>query len=231
MNALALSRFQLASYVRSYRVLQPLVAALLLLTVVAGGAGSIGSRSQPVLDAYGNLAMVMFPVWAWAARQLLDSEPDVQRELSLTAVGSRARTIGAGLLGAYALNVAFVALVVAVVAAGAFPLGVGPRVHLFGVAVLLLTALPATAVGACTSRAMIPSPGASVLTLLGACVAIALGSLTPAAGVLAPMAALVRGAYDGAGRLSAVLPATAASTVAWSCVVALGYALARRTHP
>ncbi|GAA2457208.1 hypothetical protein GCM10010191_91160 [Actinomadura vinacea] len=82
---IALVRFQVAGYVRSLRALQPLIVVFLLSLVVLQGSGD---GAKLAVGTLGDLAAFMFPVWAWTARALLDTQPDEQRSLSALAVRS-----------------------------------------------------------------------------------------------------------------------------------------------
>ncbi|XVQ13201.1 hypothetical protein ACQP1W_11860 [Spirillospora sp. CA-255316] len=90
---IALARFQVAGYVRSLRALQPLVVVLLLLSLVIlqGSADD----AELAVGTLGDVAAFLFPVWAWTARALLDTQPDEQRCLSALAVRARGRRPGA----------------------------------------------------------------------------------------------------------------------------------------
>lgn len=144
--AIASVHFQLAAYARSRRAVPPLVATAVLLVVLhAGGA------ADPALG-YATSAALLFPVFAWAARQLLDTEPDVQRQLSAVALGGPARSAGSALAAALLGTLPLTAVALAWPwAVGAF---VVPRARtqvgldlLVGLALHLLSAVPATLLG------------------------------------------------------------------------------------
>ncbi|MFI5492537.1 hypothetical protein [Actinoplanes sp. NPDC051859] len=78
---IALVRMRLAGFVRGGRALPPLLAGLVLLGVLHGGGQSTAAA------AYGYSAAVLFPVFAWLTKVVLDTEPDVQRRLARVAVG------------------------------------------------------------------------------------------------------------------------------------------------
>ncbi|MFD0817358.1 hypothetical protein ACFQ0D_03280 [Micromonospora zhanjiangensis] len=84
---------RLTGFVRTGRVLAPLLAGLLVIGVLNGGG-----RSQAA-EAYAVSSVVLFPVLAWQAKLLLDIEPDVQRRLAVVTVGRRREAL-AGLLAA-----------------------------------------------------------------------------------------------------------------------------------
>src|SRR5438034_4857486 len=89
-----LIKMRLLGYLRTGRFILPLIAALVVLGVSFGGG-----RSTPA-SAYGTSALLLFPILAWQTKLLLDTEPDGQRRLALTALGSRGREVTAGLLAA-----------------------------------------------------------------------------------------------------------------------------------
>lgn len=169
---IAVIRFQLSGYLRSVRALHPVLALALLLAIVFSSplGGTPAEVRQGALSAIADLAALIFPICAWAARGLLDTEPDAQRHVSAVTVGRR-RALAAGSVAAYAFS-ALLALVSPIYplteAAGS---GLRPHIVLLSVALLPLSALPASALGALTSRAVVPSPGASIIVLLGACAA------------------------------------------------------------
>ena len=104
----SLIRMRLAAYVKSGRFILPLLATLVLLGIAYGGGRSSAA------SAYGTSALMLFPVLAWQTKLLLDTEPDVQRRLALTALGSRRREVTAGLVAAAlaAVPVILIALIV-----------------------------------------------------------------------------------------------------------------------
>lgn len=94
----ALARFEVAGYVRSLRVLHAITAEALLIGLVL--LAEPPSGPQEVLNTLADSAALMFPIWAWAGRGLLDTEPDTQRYLSAVSIGRRGRAVAAGLLAA-----------------------------------------------------------------------------------------------------------------------------------
>lgn len=102
----ALVRLRVAGFVRGGRVLAPLIAGLVVLGVIHGGGQSAAA------PAYGYSAVMFFPVFAWLAKLVLDTEPDVQRRLARIAVGP-VREAAAGALAAAAIGLAFCAVALA----------------------------------------------------------------------------------------------------------------------
>ncbi|GAA3114912.1 hypothetical protein GCM10010466_02440 [Planomonospora alba] len=220
-----LTRFKLAAYARSHRLLQPVIGLFTMMLIFYSTAVPEGKQ----LASYADSAGLLIVVFAWAARGLLDTEPAAQRLISMTAAGSRRGEIGAGLLAALAVNLALAALAV-----------VFPLLHGFAAppsagdlargAVLHLLGLSAgTALGALTSRPVLPSPAASMLALFGGYLGLLLLSLTPAGGFAVPIMPWMRAA--NAGTLDAVLLPVSAATLLWSAAGALVYARLRRTRP
>ena len=89
MNALV--RMRLGAFLRSGRVIAPILAGLIAIALAYGGGAA------PAVEAYGFTAVVMFPVIAWQTKLLLDAEPDVQRRLARVALRSAGGELAAGL--------------------------------------------------------------------------------------------------------------------------------------
>ncbi|MFC5754101.1 hypothetical protein [Actinomadura rugatobispora] len=258
---IALARFQVAGYVRSLRVLQPLVVVLLLLSLVIlqGSADD----AELAVGTLGDVAAFLFPVWAWTARALLNTQPDEQRCLSALAVrahrvratdrtrgatdtaagadgragGIRSRLMAAhsralaGLIAAYVVNAGIAVLVLVVPVVQAYLAGVGSGAVLNGLGLCLLVALAATVLGAWTSRAIITDPGFSLLALLGGVVAALLLSLSPLSWVAVPMVDWLRAAHDGPAAFTGAFPAIALHLALWILVVGTSYLVASRNRP
>ncbi|WUH96884.1 hypothetical protein OHR68_25405 [Spirillospora sp. NBC_00431] len=226
---IALIRFQVAGYVRSLRVLHPLIVVALVVTLVLIQGPSGPDAADLAVGTFGDVAAFMFPVWAWAARALLDAQPDEQRALTATAAHRRSMPTWAGLLSAYCVNVCLGVVALAVPLIQAIQVDVPGRAILAGCALNLLAAVPGTLLGAWTSRAMIPDPGVSLLTLLGAATALVLLGIGRLAWVSVPLIEWLRTAHDGAGELTSQFPSIALHLALWSVVVGAGYlALAHR---
>src|SRR3954467_14421808 len=91
---IALVRMRLTGFVQTGRAAAPLFCALVVLSILYGGG-----RAQAG-EAYGVSAAVLFAVFAWQTKVLLDVEPDVQRRLGRVAAGGAGREISAGLVAA-----------------------------------------------------------------------------------------------------------------------------------
>jgi hypothetical protein len=214
---IALARFQVAGYLRSWRALQPLIVVLLLLALgLLQGSPDAGLA----IGTLGDVAAFMFPVWAWTARALLDTQPDEQRALS--AMGTRHHA-AAGVLAAYTVNVGFGVLILALPVAQAFAAGTGAAAISAGLGLSLLAALAATVLGACTGRAVIPDLGVSLLALITGVVAALLLSISPVHPLAVPMAGWLRAAHDGPAAFTAAFPGVALHLALWTLAVGAAY--------
>ncbi|MFB4316755.1 hypothetical protein [Actinomadura sp. 21ATH] len=220
----ALVRFQIAGYLRSFRVLQPLIVVLLLVSLVLlQGPDSAGLAA----GALGDVPAFLFAVWAWTARALLDTQPDDQRALS--ALSTR-RHAAAGLLAAYAVNLGLGALGAAVPVGQALATGVPAPALAAGIGLLLLVAPAATVLGALTTRALIPDPGISLITLITGIAAALLLSMSPLRWIAVPMVGWLRAAHDGPAELAAAFPGVALHLTLWTAALAAAYLTLRRTR-
>ena len=227
----ALIRMRLTAYVRTGRMLAPLLAALVTLGVLYGGGG------EPAGEAYGVSALVLFPVLAWQTKLLLDGEPDVQRRLALVTIGSAVREQAAGLVAATLAAVPVVALAMLapwVLSAIAVPtrpddvpllsgLSVGVWAH-------LVVVPPAVALGALASRAVTRTFGLGATVLVaGAVLTLVLGLHgSPLWWAVPPMMAVTRQGTAGFEPVPVIL--VSAETAVWTAVAALGYHRIRRAR-
>lgn len=228
---IALVRFQIAGYVRSLRVLQPFIVVVLFVALVLLQGPSGPDASDLAVRTLADVAAVMFPVWAWAARALLDTQPDEQRALSATAVRRPSTPIWAGLLAAYATNLCLGFLALAIPIVQAVQAGSPGSAILVGCGLNLLVAVPGTLLGAWTSRALIPDPAASLLALLGGALALLLLGIGPLAWLSVPMIDWLRAAHDGPGAFTSAFPTTALHLLLWSAAVGTLYITASRHRP
>ncbi|MFG1707677.1 hypothetical protein ACFLIM_31185 [Nonomuraea sp. M3C6] len=216
-----LATFRLAAYIRSHRVYQALLLALAMLAILYGSRAPRGEEAGVLTDG----AVLIIPILAWAARSLLDTEPDQQRELSAIQAGGRGKEVAAGLAAASAACVALSALGLG----AALLLGVSqpPPTGVLAAAVLLhaLAALTGTALGALTSRAILRSPAVSIMALLLGFLAMLLLSTSPLYWLTVPVVAWMKAA--NAGHLIDQLPQLGTLSLAW-CVIGLGVYLWRR---
>ncbi|MFI6521244.1 hypothetical protein ACIBF1_37220 [Spirillospora sp. NPDC050679] len=228
---IALARFQVAGYLRSLRVLQPLMVVLLIVALVLLQRPNHPDEQELLKLATGTLgdvAAFMFPIWAWAARALLDTQPDGQRDLSATAVRHRGAPIAAGLLAAYAVNLALGALALAVPLVYGALAGVETPALMAGVGLTLLVAASATALGAWTSRQVIPSPGTGLLVLLSALLAVLLLGLGPLSPLTVPMLDWIRAAHEGPVAFTDAYGGIVLRLALWTALVGAGYVLVGR---
>lgn len=228
----AVIRFQLSGYLRSVRALHPVLALALLLAVVFSSplGGTPAEVRQGALNAIADMAALTFPICAWAARGLLDTEPDAQRHVSAVTAG-RWRALMAGTIAAYGFGVVLALIAPIYPLAEAWGSGLKLQTVLLSVALLPLSTLAATALGALTSRAVIPSTGTSILVLLGVCAANLILGLGPLRVVTVPMIEWMRAAGHGPSAFAHALPALAVRTVAWAAAATTLYAWLRRTRP
>jgi hypothetical protein len=232
----ALMRMRLAAYVRTQVAFAPSLAALVILGIFYGGG------QAPPEEAYGVSAVVLFPILAWQAKILFDVEPDVQRSIAATAVGSRVREIGCGIGAAFATAVPLVLVALAapwllnaviVPASG----GCAAMSVLYGLWVHLLAVPPAVALGAISSRAVVRSAGNSAAMLAsGFVLALVLGLKgSPVPWLMPPLMPVARLMFSASGcHAVAGLSVLGVSlwSLAWAAVVLAVYARLRRTsHP
>ncbi|HEX4811625.1 MAG TPA: hypothetical protein VFV66_02590 [Nonomuraea sp.] len=218
---IALTAFRLAAYIRSHRVHQAFLLALATLAIMHSNRAPHGQEAGVLTDT----AVLIIPILAWAARSLLDTEPDQQRELSASAAGSPGREVAAGLAAAFTACAAFAGMGLAV----ALLLGVSrtpePGLLAAAVALHLMAALTGTALGALTSHAILPSPALSIMCLVLGCLLMLLLSASPAYWLTVPVVVWMRAANDG--DLIARFPELAAVSLVW-CLVGLAIYVWRR---
>ncbi|GGL15453.1 hypothetical protein Sme01_70360 [Sphaerisporangium melleum] len=224
--ALSLTYFKITAYLRSHRVILPFGGLLVVMAILYSVRVNVGQE----LPSYADSAALLVPVFAWAARGLLDAEPDVQRLLSITAVGRPGREVASGLLAAVALNAALALVALVVPLAIGFSATPGPQALLGGLALHLLSLLTGTAIGALTSRPILPDPAVAALTLLGGYAGILLLSLVPVTWLTVPIISWMRAAGQG-DFLGRSLPGLAGATLFWCAVALFAYTRLRRTRP
>ncbi|MEV4132580.1 hypothetical protein AB0J72_10500 [Dactylosporangium sp. NPDC049742] len=227
----ALVRMRLVGFVQTGRAAAPLLAALVVLSILYGGGKSQAG------EAYGVSAAVLFAVLAWQTKLLLDVEPDVQRRIGRVAVGA-GRETAAGVAAALvaALPVILVAMILpwlvggvtGPVKAGDPPLGEGIALGLWAHLLLLL---PAVGLGALASRAVSGQAARGLAILVGGVVmAVVLGlKSSPAPWLAPPLMTTARDTVGGAD-LTAVAVTTGWGVV-WAALAVAAYAHLRRTRP
>ncbi|MFI8965476.1 ABC transporter [Streptomyces sp. NPDC053493] len=182
----ALLRYQAALLLRSQRWLAPffLYAAFVGVGLQAG---------EPVLGALGYAVAGLVPVAAWAVRICLNQEPPAARAVVAAAAG-RARARLAALVTATGAVLLVGAVTVLAVTAVSDRHGVAPAAAgLVGATVCVLTG---AAIGALTTRPLVPSRGWSLTALL-------LGSLLALVTTGSPAAAAVSCLVTAASRTAA----------------------------
>jgi hypothetical protein len=171
-------------------------------------------------------AVLLVPVLAWAARSLLDTEPDRQREMSAIQVGGRGKEVMAGLVAAFTACAVFAALgllwALMVGVSGSPPSGV----LLAALVLYVLSALAGTALGALTSRAVLPSPAISIMSLLLGFLAMLLLSSTSLYWLTVPLISWMKAANSG--ELLGAFPELAAISLAWCLIGLAAYGRLRR---
>ncbi|WIM97110.1 hypothetical protein ACTOB_000607 [Actinoplanes oblitus] len=230
---IALVRMRLAGFFRGGRALAPLIAVLVVLGVLYGGGAS------PAASAYGYSAAALFPILAWLAKILLDTEPDVQRRLARLTVGP-VREGAAGLLAATLAGAAVcaAAMVAPLLFHGIRPPEPGSHEASLAAGVLLgalahlLSLIAAVSLGALSGRAVTRRvlPGVAVL-VTGSLLVVILGltgSIAP--WLVPPVMATARALNDGSTPPVTQLTLLTTWTVTWSAVALTGYARLRRSR-
>ncbi|NKZ04780.1 hypothetical protein [Actinomadura latina] len=228
---IAVVRFQMAGYVRSLRVLQPFIVVALFVALILSQGPSGPDASDLAVRTFADVAAFMFPVWAWAARALLDTQPDEQRALTATAVRRPSTPTWAGLLAAYTMNLCLGVVALAVPLLQAVQADSPGAAILTGCALNLLVAVPGTLLGAWTSRAVFSDPGISLLALLGGALALLLLGIGPLAWLSVPMIEWLRAAHDGPDAFTSHFPTIALHLLLWSLVVGALYITTSRHRP
>ncbi|MFC4013031.1 hypothetical protein ACFOY2_37795 [Nonomuraea purpurea] len=212
---IALAAFRLAAYIRSHRVYQALLLALVMIAVVHGSRAPKGAEASVLTDG----AILIIPVLAWAARSLLDTEPDRQREMSAIQVGGRGREVAAGLAAAFATCAALAGLGLVwalLLGVSAFP---SPGVLAAALFLYGLATLTGTALGALTSRAILNSPALSIMVLLLGFLMMLLISASALSWLTFPLIGWMKAANSG--HLLDQFPYLASVSLAW-CAIGLG---------
>ena len=226
----ALIEMRLRAYLKSQVSFAPMLAALAVLGILYGGG-----RADPS-EAYGLSAVVLFPVLAWQVKILLDVEPDVQRRIAATALGSRPREVTAGLLAAALTAAPTIAAGLALpwlvggVTMDRSPVSLGAAL-LSGLWAHLVAVPPALALGALASRAVSRSAGNGVAILIaGFVLAIVIGLKdSPVPWLMFPLMPVSRAVVAGIAPAHAALLSLWA--LAWTAIALTGYARLRHTRP
>jgi hypothetical protein len=222
---------RIEGYMRSGRVLAPGLATLIVLGVAyGGGAAQVG-------EAYGYSAVVLFPVVAAQTQMLLNTEPDVQRRISVVAVGGLRREILAGALAAVVMSL--VVVVVALIAPWLIGGITGPEKAgdpslveglMAGSWASLLLLPPAVALGALASRAAVGSTGLGLAVLAsGSVLGYVVGVRDSAVWWLGPpLLPTARSTVDGLS-VPELLGYTGQSLL-WTAMAIAGYVWLRRRN-
>lgn len=219
----ALVRMRLIGYLRTGRFIIPLIATLVLLAILYGGG------QAPPAEAYGVSALLLFPVLAWQTKLLLDAEPDVQRRIALTALGSSQRELLAGLAAAALAAAPFLVLALGVpwLFGAISSTGAGSAL-LLGLWAHLLVIPPALAVGGLSSRVLTRTAGRGAAVLAsGVVLAFVLGLHGSPVPWLAPPLVSTARLLAGQVGTGAVTGLTVWALL-WSLVAGAGYGWLRR---
>ncbi|WP_067461576.1 hypothetical protein [Actinomadura macra] len=228
---IALARFQISGYLRSLRVLHPLIVIALVVALILLQGPSGPEAGDLAVGTLGDVAAFMFPIWAWTARALLDTQPDEQRALTATAARRPSTPTWAGLLAAYAVNLCLGLLALAVPLFQAILAESPGKAILTGLALSALVAASGTLLGAWTSRAVLTDPGVSLLALLGGAAALILLGLGRLSWLSIPMIEWLRTAHDGSEAFVSGFPALALHLLLWTAAAGIAYAaLPRLRH-
>ncbi|GAA4715346.1 hypothetical protein [Phytohabitans rumicis] len=227
----AMIRMRLSGFVRTGRALAPLLTALVVLGVIYGGGQAQAG------EAYGFSAAVLFAVVAWQTQILLNVEPDVQRQLSIVALGRLGREIAAGLLAALVPALGLVALALVL----PWPIGgiTGPERPgdpslvsgvVAGVWAHLLLVPPALLLGALASRAVVGNAARGLAVLAGGTIlAFVFGTKgSPVPWLAPPLLPTARATVDGLEPTALALQTAVAS--GWALVALAGYFALRRRN-
>lgn len=221
----ALVRMRLIGYLRTGRFIIPLISSLVLLTILYGGG------EAPPAELYGVSALLLFPVLAWQTKLLLDAEPDAQRRIAMSALGSPVREVTAGLSAAALAGVPLILLALVLPwlfgAASATDAGSGLAL---GVWAHVLVVPPALAIGGLSSRVITRTAGRGAAVLVsGVVLAFVLGlRVWPVPWLAPPLIAMDRVLTGDVGT-AAVLGLTVWALL-WSAAALTGYGWLRRSH-
>ena len=219
---IALVRFRLAGYARSHRALQPLIALLPLLAILYAGAVPAGEELGAMADSAG----ILLPVFAWAARGLLDTEPDEQRMISIVA--DRRGELLSGIIAAcvFDLGLTLIGELALLARLSADP-GIG--VLMAGVCLHLFSVIAGVALGALTSRPVLPSPAVSSLVLIFGYLGMLLVSASGARWLTVPVMSWMKDGHHDV--LLGHLPLLTVQSLLWPLLGLAAYTWLRRTRP
>jgi hypothetical protein len=219
---IALARFRLAGYARSHRALQPLIALLPLLAILYAGPVPAGEELGAMADSAG----ILLPVFAWAARGLLDTEPDEQRMISIVA--DRRGELLSGIIAAcvFDLGLTLIGELALLARLSADP-GIG--VLMAGVCLHLFSVIAGVALGALTSRPVLPSPAVSSLVLILGYLGMLLVSASGARWLTVPVMSWMKDGHHDV--LLGHLPLLTVQSLLWPLLGLAAYTWLRRTRP
>ncbi|MEU7017461.1 ABC transporter [Streptomyces sp. NPDC046385] len=178
----SLLRYQTALLLRSQRWLAP----FLLYAVFVGVGVNAG---EPVLGSLGYTVAALVPVSAWAVRICLGQEPPAARAVIAAAAGRTRAHLAAILTGSAATLLVGAVAVLAVTALSEHRAVAPLPAALEGLLAAAVCVLTGTAVGALTTRPLIPSRGWSLTTLLLGSLLALVTTGSPAKAAISPLVA------------------------------------------
>ncbi|MGO4635270.1 ABC transporter [Streptomyces sp. 2RAF24] len=176
----SLLRYQTALLLRSQRWLAP----FLLYAVFVGVGVNAG---EPVLGSLGYTVAALVPVSAWAVRICLGQEPPAARAVIAAAAGRTRAHLAAILTGSAATLLVGAVAVLAVTALSEHRAVAPLPAALEGLLAAAVCVLTGTAVGALTTRPLIPSRGWSLTTLLLGSLLALVTTGSPAKAAISPL--------------------------------------------
>ncbi|MFC5186088.1 hypothetical protein [Actinomadura harenae] len=207
-----------------------MIVTLLLVMLVFSQWPTGPDPVKLATGTYGDAAAFMVPLAAWTTRSLLDTQPTVQRWLTLLAVR---RSAVAGLFAAFLASAALNLVLFAAPLLQAVTVGVPFKTTAAAALLAVLACTAGALIGAWSSRAIIPGSGASLLVLLSALTMTLLLGLGRLGFLAIPYLDWIKAAHDGPAKFQAALPGLLLHLVLWCVVVATGYfvTLHRRSSP
>jgi hypothetical protein len=151
-RAPAAARYLGADVLRSQRFLIPMVVYAAVLAILFGG------DPGPPPTPWGASAIVLYPVAAWLALVVANTDDPVQRTVTTVAAGGHAAVAAATLLVALAGDALLVAMAVGVPALRG-PYGYPPSTLLLGTLAHIACAAAGTAVGLLCARPLVQRVG------------------------------------------------------------------------
>jgi hypothetical protein len=206
MTAVAVARYLLSDAWRSQRVIIPVVLQVAVLAVLFGG------DPGPLPTPWAASILALYPVSAWLALTLANTEDPVQRSVTVAAAG------GTGAVAAGTLVVAGAGDLLLSVLSVAWPLVASPytappAVVLGALLAHLAAGLTGTAVGFLCARPLVARIGWSLLIALVVVIATAVQPWLPPVG--AAVAAIEAGGHPGSLLVPVLVALVLAVAATW----------------